>query len=91
MNTLKVDQKSCFWSFDKRTQSVRSYSNRNLALSLKKDEDFKNGATFVARAWSDDESQKVRFLGGKSRNIRTERDFCLDNPENEDNGKVHLW
>jgi len=77
-STLPGDERQWF-SFDRRTRSIRSTFKKNYAISNQYNNKFKVDNYAVIRPWRKENYQKMSYYPGKVRNIRSPAGYCLDN------------
>jgi hypothetical protein len=64
--------------FDRRTRSIRAWSDRRKAISNQYGHHFHRGRAAVIAPWRNRPNQKTAFYGGSRRNIRNAANMCLD-------------
>jgi hypothetical protein len=93
---LKLGKKPSEWRswfiMDKRTQTIRLFVQRHLAVSNQAGKSVKPGASLVLRDYDvKDASQAVEFKGHKLLNKKSKRCFSTANNENKDNAGLNFW
>jgi len=91
--TLKLGKKPNEWRswfiVDKRTQTIRLYTQPHLAISNLKDKGVKEGKYLVMRKYDKaDHSQPFIFNGKKVQNSKSKR--CLSTEANQNKDDIHL-
>lgn len=77
---------------DKKTNTIRLYTQRHLALSNLKGKDVKPGAALVMRPFDPkDGSQEIQINGHKIQNAKSKRCLATMNGENKDNILLNFW
>jgi hypothetical protein len=76
-NDQSKDNKQWF-IFDKRTRTIRAFSDKKLAISNRAGQAFKIGQAAVIRAFKNEVYQRLAYYGGQRRNLRNNGQKCLD-------------
>ena len=58
-----------WWKFDTRTRTIRAFENANLALSNQRGVGYEAGHAAVARAFTGEEAQKIKYAYGDNKSI----------------------
>lgn len=64
--------------FDRRTRTIRSKKDRDMALSNQKGYQYRIGVAAVMRKYIKESYQRSAYYGGQFRNIRNNANKCLD-------------
>jgi hypothetical protein len=64
--------------FDKRTRTIRAFSDKNLAISNQQGQAFRIGKHAVVRPYKNEVYQRIAYYGGSVRNLRNNGQKCLD-------------
>lgn len=74
---------SQWWTFDKRTHSIRAWTKRNYAISHKIGHQFRIDQEIVLREWRGESYQRMDWWDGSSNNLRAPSGKCLTLPNNK--------
>jgi len=66
------------WFFDSRTRTIRNAFYNGYTLSNARGSGYQLNIDAVLRRFHDEDQQKLRFFGGKRRNIRNFNNYCLE-------------
>jgi len=93
---VKLGKKPNNWRswfiMDKRSNTVRLFTQPHLALSNQSGKGVKPGANIVMRAYDPkDASQPIQIKGKKIANAKSKRCLSTANNENKDNINVNFW
>jgi len=80
---LRIRNDSCknnrqWFTFDKRSRTIRAYASRSMAISNQAGRGFRIGVAAVVRSYKNEVYQRVSFYGGSRRNLRNVAGKCLD-------------
>lgn len=80
---LRIRNYSCrnsraWFTFDKRTRTVRAYAARGYAISNRRGYGFRINAAAVVRQYRNEVYQRLSYYGGSRRNFRNVAGKCLD-------------
>jgi hypothetical protein len=67
-----------WFTFDRRTRTIRAYSWRGHAISNRYQYNFRRGAFVVVRPYRNEVYQRLSFYGGHRQNLRNNNRQCLD-------------
>jgi hypothetical protein len=76
-NDLPKDNKQ-WYTFDRRSRTIRAWSSRNMAISNQAGQGFRIGRAAVIRTYKNEVYQKIAYYRGKFRNVRNNGQKCLD-------------
>jgi len=69
---------TAYWVFDSRTNTIRSAHYRNWVITNRAGYGFRIGVWAVARKFTGEKAQGIKFYGGSRKNIRNYAGKCLD-------------
>jgi len=84
------DDKKQWWSFDMRTRTVRCFYRRGFALSNQKGQAYKIGVAAVARQFTGEVYQRIKWIDRTRRTIQNIRGKCLDVHGGSNTNKRHV-
>jgi hypothetical protein len=67
-----------WFTFDRRTNTIRAWSRRNYAIANQKGYGFRIGVAATIRPYTGDNTERIQWHGGSRRNIRNNGAKCLD-------------
>jgi len=95
---LRIRNDSCknnrqWFTFDRRSRTIRAYASRSMAISNQSGKGFRIGVAAVVRSYKNEVYQRASFYGGSRRNIRNVAGKCLDvhGGRNTNNRHVIFW
>ena len=77
-----------WWVFDSRTKTIRTASNKNLALSHQTPTTFGDGAQVHVRPFKNEVDQHITWQEGTSKQLKDAKGFCLDFDSNKNDANV---
>jgi hypothetical protein len=82
-----------WFTFDKRTRTVRAFASRGMAISNQRGYAFRIGVAAVVRRYQNEVYQRLSFYRGLRRNFRNVAGKCLDvhGGRNTNNRHVIFW
>ena len=78
-----------WFTFDKRTKSIRYFKDRKFAISNQAGHQHRPRFAAVVRPWANEPFQKITFWSGKKATLRNHANLCLDVWGNKDVHRQH--
>ena len=67
-----------WWTFDDRTKTIRAWARRNYVIANRQGYRFRINVPVTARPYRNENYQRIRWYGGRYRNIRNNAHKCLE-------------
>jgi hypothetical protein len=71
-------ERNSWFTFDRRTFSIRQFYRRHMALSNQYYKQHRPGMSATIRHWRNEPYQRITFWNGKSKNIRNRGEKCME-------------